>query len=193
MKREIEIRGVGGQGVILAAHTLGEACLKADIHCMIGEIHGMSQRGGSVLCTVRMGDVHGAQTKRIDCLLALEAMEALRSYNKLDENSYVVLNRRIIPTFAMSQGKEKLLSIEEIENLIRKRTNRIVILDSTRLAEEAGSVLTENVVMLGALSRTEILPFSDDILKGAICESVPERYVEANLRAFELGRAYRSS
>lgn len=189
MKREIEIRGVGGQGVILAAHTLGEACLKANLHCIIGEIHGMSQRGGSVLCTVRMGDVYGAQTRRIDCLIALEAMESLRSYEKLDEESFVILNKRLIPTFAMSQGKERQLSFDEVESKIRKRTNRVITLEATKLAEEAGSVLTENVVMLGALSTTGILPFSEDILKEAISESVPERYVDVNLRAFDLGRS----
>lgn len=189
MKREIEIRGVGGQGVILAAHTLGEACLKAGIHCVIGEIHGMSQRGGSVLCTVRMGDVYGAQTRGVDCLLALEALEALRSYDKLSEESHVILNRRLIPTFDMSQGKTKMMTVEEIEAQIRKRTERLTVLNATELAEKAGSVLTENVIMLGALSRTGILPFSNDALKEAITESVPARYAEVNLRAFELGKA----
>jgi indolepyruvate ferredoxin oxidoreductase beta subunit len=188
MKKEIELRGVGGQGVILAAHILGEACLKEDIHVVIGEIHGMSQRGGDVICTVRMGDVYGALTSRADCLIALEAMEALRSYDKLDEESCVILNKRLIPTFAMSQGKEKIFSINEIIELLKKKTGHITVIDAAKLAEEAGSVLTENVIMLGALSSTDILPFGDETLKRAIEESVPKRFVDVNLKAFEMGR-----
>ena len=188
MKREIEIRGVGGQGVILAAHTIGEACIKAGVHVVIGEIHGMSQRGGSVLCTVRLGDVRGAQTKRIDCLTSLEAMESLRSYGKLDSNSFAVINNRLIPTFSMSQGKEKQLTIEEVRTRIAQKTSRICMLDATSLAERSGSVLTENIVMLGAMSCTGVLPFGEDILKETISENVPKKYVEENLRAFELGK-----
>lgn len=188
MKREIEIRGVGGQGVILAAHTLGEACIIAGIHFVIGEIHGMSQRGGSVLCTVRLGDVCGAQTKRIDCLTSLEAMESLRSYGKLDRKSFVVMNSRLIPTFAMSQGKEKQPAIDEIKSRISERTDSICILDATSLAERSGSVLTENVVMLGAMSCTGALPFEENVLREAIVENVPQKYVEENMKAFELGK-----
>ena len=188
MKREMELRGVGGQGVILAAHILGEACLKEDIHIVIGEIHGMSQRGGDVICTVRMGDVYGAITRRADCLVAFEAMEALRSYNKLDKKSCVIVNKKLIPTFAMSQGKEKVFSINEVIELLKKKSENVIAIDATKLAEEAGSVLAENIIMLGALSATNVLPFGDEILKKAIAENVPKRFVDINLKAFELGK-----
>ena len=189
MKQEIELRGVGGQGAILAAHTIGEASLRGDLHAVIGEIHGMSQRGGSVLCTVRIGDVYGPMIERIDTLIAMEGMEALRSYGKLDEGSAVILNNRIIPTFMMSQGRERIFTIGEVVETLRKKTARIALLDATGLAEKAGSVLTENVVMLGAVSKFSPLPFDEEMLRLAIEASVPRRYIEENLRAFELGKS----
>lgn len=184
---DVLIVGVGGQGTILASNVLGEACLQEGLPVRGAETHGMSQRGGSVETHIRIGGQYGPLISpgTADLLISFDLLEAVRYHHFLKEDGTVVTNTgMIVPTSVFQQN----LEVPTEEALFAQLAGRTVIaVDAAGLAEEAGSILSQNVVMLGAAS--DYLPFSVESLKNAIAGLVPPKTVEINLKAFDLGRS----
>ena len=184
---DVLIVGVGGQGTILASNVLGQACLNEGLPVRGAETHGMSQRGGSVETHIRIGGQYGPLISpgTTDLLISFDLLEAVRYHHFLKEDGTVVTNTgMIVPTSVFQLNLE--VPIEEA--LFAQLSGRTVIaVDAASLAEEAGSILSQNVVMLGAAS--DYLPFSVESLKNAIAGLVPPKTVEINLKAFDLGRS----
>jgi len=184
---DVLIVGVGGQGTILASNVLGEACLQEGLPVRGAETHGMSQRGGSVETHIRIGGQYGPLISpgTADLLISFDLLEAVRYHHFLKEDGTVVTNiGMIVPTSVFQQN----LEVPTEEALFAQLSGRTVIaVDAAGLAEEAGSILSQNVVMLGAAS--DYLPFSVESLKNAIAGLVPPKTVEINLKAFDLGRS----
>lgn len=193
----IYMAGVGGQGLVLLSNVIGSACAAAGIRAITGEQHGLSQRSGSINVHLRIGEqvrsplipVAGA-----DAILALEALEALRYVEYLKRGGVVVMNSRVqhpvIETAAhMKDRAAKYMSAEDVRQRLSKVTDKIAVLDALTIARQAGNPLTENIVMLGALSTLEAFPVPEEALRKAVAETVPKKAVEVNLRAFELGKA----
>jgi len=182
---DVLIVGVGGQGTILASNVLGEACLQEGLPVRGAETHGMSQRGGSVETHIRIGGQYGPLISpgTADLLISFDLLEAVRYHHFLKEDGTVVTNiGMIVPTSVFQQN----LEVPTEEALFAQLSGRTVIaVDAAGLAEEAGSILSQNVVMLGAAS--DYLPFSVESLKNAIAGLVPPKTVEINLKAFDLG------
>lgn len=186
---KILVAGVGGQGALTAARFLGDACLASGLEVLVGQLHGMSQRGGSVECSVLVGP--GRSTfigaGEADVLLALEPLEALRALPRLSERSRVVVNLGTIVPFNLAMQGAPYPAISEILGALRAVTTRVYAVDGPALVKQVGVGRTLNVVLLGALAALGVLPFGPDALWQAVARHSPPRFLEANRRTFALG------
>ncbi len=185
---DILIVGIGGQGTILASNILGEACLIENRHVKGAETHGMAQRGGSVESHIRIGGEHGPLIPpgQADLLISFDLLEALRYSHYLKQGGKMVVNQRmVLPTSVFTQ-KIAVPSEEEIVASLKKHP--LCLLDADKMATEAGSPLSQNVVMLGAACSA--MPLKPESLLEAVKRLVPKKTVEINVKAFETGRAF---
>jgi len=184
--RNIMIVGVGGQGSLLASKLMGKALLIEGYDAKVSEVHGMSQRGGAVVTYVRYGDkVYSpiVDIGQAELIVSFELLEAARWINHLAPGGQVVTNTQKIDPIPVIMG-----AAEYPENLVEKMKTtgaKVDAFDALALAEEAGSSKTVNIVMMGRLSK--YFPFSKETWDKALEESVPEKFLEMNKRAFELG------
>ncbi|MEM2102107.1 MAG: indolepyruvate oxidoreductase subunit beta [Candidatus Bathyarchaeia archaeon] len=185
----VVLAGVGGQGVLLLAEVLGVAAVKDGFNVRVSEIHGMAQRGGAVVSDVRIGEKMLAPTVlegTADAIVGLEPMEALRNIKYANGKTLVLLNTATVKPCATSQN----MAYPELNAIIEKIclfTKNVVTIDATRVAESLGNVAVQNMVMLGAFVRIGNLPVKPETIKSSVCEVVPERFVDLNLKAFEAG------
>ncbi|MFA5772138.1 MAG: indolepyruvate oxidoreductase subunit beta [Thermoplasmata archaeon] len=196
MSYNIFLAGVGGQGLVLLSNIIGNACAKADKKAVTGEQHGLSQRSGTVSIHLRIGE--DAYSPLIpygnaDLLVSLEAIEALRYIEYLKPDGIIVMNKNImrpnVETWDLIfKKKQKYLVLDDITQRLKEITNKIAIIDAIQLAKEAGNPLTENVVFLGAISTLKILPIEEKYIRESIAETVPQKALEQNMRAFDLGK-----
>jgi indolepyruvate ferredoxin oxidoreductase beta subunit len=186
----IVLAGVGGQGTLLASEALGIAAVKDALNVRVSEIHGMAQRGGAVASTVRIGENVLAPTVlegQADVLLGFEPFETVRNLKYASEKTRVIMNTEKIPPTELAAKNVKYPSLDQIVQKVHLFTEKVVLIDAAQLAKKAGSSLTQNVVLLGALAGTGVLPVKKQSLIEAVRELVPTKHVEINLKAFELG------
>jgi len=187
-KVNIVLAGVGGQGVVTAANLLGKAAVKGKMNVFSSEVHGMAQRGGSVSCTVRMGDVSGPLVPNgsADVLLSTEPVETLRYITYANKKTKIITDIHPVIPFTVAVGGETYPSLEDI--FVELRTHgELCMIDALQIAEDVGAVITRNIVLLGALAGTDVLPFSSGVLLETILENVPEKYTSVNENAFTQG------
>ena len=193
----ILITGVGGQGVILMSELLGKTAVADGLRVRGSEILGMAVRGGSVTSVIRIGDgVYGPLIPmgKCDILIGMEPSEALRNITYLSKSSLVILNTVATVPFTVPLGQSGYPTLEETLEKLGKASGRIVKLDAAQIAQEAGSRLTTNIVMLGALFGSEQLPIKIATIKEAIQERFPAKVAPVNIKAFDLGyEAYRQA
>ncbi len=187
--KRLIIVAVGGQGNLLASKVLGEAALLADIPVRMSEIHGMAQRGGVVESAVVFGDADSTiiSDAEADVLLGFEPSETLRALNKCNADTVVITNTAPLPPFTVAIGKGTYPGIQELQELIRNKTARLIAFDAQALAKQAGNIMSLNMVLLGSLIQTGIMPVSADKVKEAIRTSTKKAFVDINIKAFELG------
>jgi len=186
----ILITGVGGQGVILMSELLGKAAIADGLMVRGSEILGMAVRGGSVTSIIRLGeDVYGPliPAGKCDIIIGMEPSEALRTAGFLSKSGMVILNTVPIVPFTVSLGQSGYPSLEQVLEKLNIITSKIIKLDANQIAREAGSLLAANVVMLGALFGTELLPLKIPTIKESIESRFPAKAVPVNLKAFDLG------
>ena len=190
MKNKINIvlTGVGGHGVITAANILGKAAVKAGINVYVSEVHGMAQRGGTVNCTVRIGNVSGPliASGTADAIISTEPIEVLRYIHYSNKNTKIITDITPVIPFTVSVGTEKYPDIKKVFQELEKY-GKLYKIDAVKIAKNAGDIIVKNIVMLGALSALDILPFKKEILLGTILENIPEKYQDMNKKAFEEG------
>jgi len=188
-KMDILITGVGGQGVVLASDIIGEAALSAGFDVKKTDTLGMAQRGGSVVSHVRLAErVWSPLIKEgeVDLLLAFEKLEAARWSHYLKKNAVAIINSYEQPPLSVSLGQEKYLTDDEIVAALKRRTDKIYLIDGNKKAQELGNVRTVNIFMLGCFAA--FAPLEIDVWKNTISARLPERLREINLKAFEMGR-----
>lgn len=186
----ILITGVGGQGVILMSELLGKAAIADGLSVRGSEILGMAVRGGSVTTIIRVGeDVYGPliPAGKCDIVIGLEPSEALRNAHFLSKSGLVILNTVPIIPFTVSLGQCSYPSLEQIVEKLNSITGKIIKLDAAQIAREAGSLLAANIVMLGALFGTELLPLKIATIKERIEARFPAKVAPVNIKAFDLG------
>jgi indolepyruvate ferredoxin oxidoreductase beta subunit len=183
---DVLIVGIGGQGTILASNILGGACLIEGRHVKGAETHGMAQRGGSVESHIRIDGEYGPLIVpgMAEVIIAFDMLEALRYSYYLKKNGIIVVNQQlVVPTSVFMQG----MTAPAMEDILQRLApHNLCCINAEELAQEAGSPLTQNIVMLGAASH--FLPLKPESLAGAVGRLVPPKTLELNRKAFELGR-----
>ena len=187
MTTNIMIVGVGGQGSLLASKLLGHLLLTRGYDVKVSEVHGMSQRGGSVVTYVKFGDkVYSPIIDKgeADFIVSFEKLEAARWIEYLKPDGRIIVNDQETDPMPVIIGAAKYP-----ENLIDKMRSAGAIVDDVDalgLARRAGSVKAVNIVLMGRLSR--YFDFSEDVWQKAIEDCVPAKFLELNKKAFSLGR-----
>ncbi|MBT4264578.1 MAG: indolepyruvate oxidoreductase subunit beta [Deltaproteobacteria bacterium] len=180
---------VGGQGNLLASKVLGEAALLSGVPVRMSEIHGMAQRGGVVESAIVFGDAKSTiiSDGEADLLVGFEPSETLRAIRRCNAKSVVVTNLTPLPPFTVTIGSGVYPDLDELQMLIRNKTKKLIALDAVKLAKEAGSVLSVNMVLLGSLIQTDVLPITAENVKTAIETKTKKAFVGTNIKAFDLG------
>lgn len=181
--------GVGGQGNLLASNLLGQAALDAGLPVVVSEIHGMAQRGGVVESAVIIGQAKSpiVSDAEADIIVSFEPVETLRILNKAHKDTLIITNTRPLPPFTVAIGQAAYPDPQETVKIIAKKVKRVVAFDGQALAEQAKNPLSLNMVMLGALFAHGDLPVPVASIKKMIKLNSKERFLEANLAAFDLG------
>ncbi len=184
------VTGVGGQGALLASNVLAEVGVRAGYDVKKAEVHGMSQRGGSVTSHVRWGEAVKSPVigrGEVDYLVALEKLEALRYVTMLRAGGTAVVGEFKVPPLSVSSGDDHYPDDAQLESVLGQVTQDYRFIPTLTLAKQAGSARAHNVVLLGALSAL-IDDVPPEIWLQVVEERVPQKYVELNRQAFELGR-----
>jgi indolepyruvate ferredoxin oxidoreductase beta subunit len=182
------ISGVGGQGVLLTSKIIAEAALLSGHDVKQSEVHGMAQRGGSVLSQVRFGDKVFSPIVaegEADLLIGFEPLETARYLHFLKDGGAVIYNTRTIGTIGVSIAAEKYPA--DVNDIIKSRAKTILPFDGTQLAVQAGDKRTLNLVLLGAALK--FLPLKEQVVLDAIVNTVPKKVLSINQKAFSAGRA----
>ena len=185
MTKNIMIVGVGGQGSLLASRILGNTVLNEGYDVKVSEVHGMSQRGGSVVTYVKFGDaVHSPIIDKgeADIILAFELLEAYRALPWLKQGGKIIVNRQQINPMPVITGAAQYP--EDIEGKLSAVAN-VTALDALSLAEQAGSAKAVNVVLIGLMAKNTDIPYEKWV--ETVKTTVPAKFLEINLKAFDLG------
>jgi len=187
---KLVIVAVGGQGNLLAARILGEAALNANVPVHMSEIHGMAQRGGVVESAIVFGDAQSSiiSDNEADVLVGFEPSETLRALKKCHKDTHVITNTQPIPPFTVAIGKGIYPEIQTMLSCIQSRTKSLKALNAFDIAIEVGHVMAVNMVLLGALCQTNVLPFSSQHVRHAIEQSTKKAFLSINLAAFDKGK-----
>jgi indolepyruvate ferredoxin oxidoreductase beta subunit len=186
------ITGVGGQGNVLASQLIGKALVRENFFVTIGETYGATQRGGAVMSHLRIS--REAQFSPLipegqaDIVVALEPVEALRVIGQYGNPSVcaVINSRPIFPT-AVTVGDAQYPSPDKIREAVRELAKAFWFVDATAVALTFGSPLFTNIIMVGAVAGTRLLPIGAGPFEEIIRENLPAKTLEANLKAFRRG------
>lgn len=189
MKLDTVFSGVGGQGVVVLSNIYCEAAMLDGFDVAKAEIHGMAQRGGSIVAYARIGDKVESpliETGKADVLVGFEILEAARVIPMLRRGGDVIVNMKYIqPNCMIAGGKPK--KTEELMQILRSRA-KVHEVDGVGIAEKLGNLLVVNTILLGALSALPEIPVKQESFQQAIASRLKEKYINLNLKAFELGR-----
>lgn len=185
MTKNIMIVGVGGQGTLLASRILGNTVINEGFDVKLSEVHGMSQRGGSVVTYVKYGDkVYSPIVDKgeADIILAFELLEAYRALPYLKKGGKIIVNDQKIDPMPVISGLAQYP-----ENIIEKlgAACDCTVVDALSLAKEAGNTKSVNVVLIGVMAKSTDIPYEKWV--ETVKATVPAKFLEANLKAFELG------
>jgi len=184
----IVICGVGGQGIILASNVLCHVAFLEGLDVKKSEVHGMAQRGGSVITHVRFGErVYSPLIEQgtSDYILAFEKLEALRYMNYLKKKGKVIVDNREIPPMSVLVGQSRYP--EDINERL-KRSSKTYFINAADAALELGNIRVVNIILLGVLSA--FLDFKKEAWVKAISKNIKDRYVGLNISAFECGQEF---
>ncbi|MFH2093992.1 MAG: indolepyruvate oxidoreductase subunit beta [Pseudomonadota bacterium] len=183
------IVAVGGQGNLLASKILGEAALISGVKVRMSEIHGMAQRGGIVESAIVFGEATSSiiSNSEADILIGFEPVETLRALNRCGKHTQVITNTAILPPFTVAIGEGVYPKVEDVKKLIKAKCASLVAVDAMALAKKAGSPMSVNIVLLGALMQTGSLGFTKENVIEAIRRRTKPAFLDMNLNAFELG------
>jgi len=187
--KRLVIVAVGGQGNLLASSVLGEAALLNGLPLNMSEIHGMAQRGGVVESALVFGNARSTiiSEGEADILVGFEPAETLRALGKCNADTTVITNLAPLMPFTVNIGLGVYPDLQELQKLIRSKTAKLIAFNAAALAKEAGNVLAVNMVLLGALIQTNVLPLTAENVKEAMKRKTKQQFLDSNLKAFELG------
>ncbi len=185
--KSVMIVGVGGQGSLLASRILGNVLLSQGFDVKMSEVHGMAQRGGSVVTYVKYGKkVYSptVETGQADIIISFELLEGARYLSYLKKGGKVIINNQEIEPMPVITGAMEYP--KEIPAKMKELGIDCSIVNALEVAKQVGSSKAVNVVLMGALSNT--MEFDEQVWLDAVKQSVPEKFLEMNLKAFTMGR-----
>jgi indolepyruvate ferredoxin oxidoreductase beta subunit len=189
MNLDIVFSGVGGQGVVVLSDIYCEAAMLDGFDVAKAEIHGMAQRGGSIVAYARIGNKVESpliETGKADAIVGFEILETARALPMQKKNGAVIVNMKYIPPNCMVAGA-KPKKTEDLMSLLRVRA-LVHEVEGIGIAEKLGNMLVVNTVLLGALSALPEIPVKVESFQQAIAGRFKEKYISLNLKAFQLGR-----
>ena len=180
MKIEIVCAGIGGRGVLMASSVLMEAAIRAGQHALASDEYGMSQRGGSVVSLIKIGDFKSPLIGRenADILLAFEESEFYRNLTFVKKGGVIIINT------------SKVLLQEGLQKLLKKRNIKSFLMNADGIAVDSHTIQASNMALLGFFSHLSIGPFTFQNIRDTIREKTKGRFVEKNLEVFDLGYKY---
>ncbi|WP_432406196.1 indolepyruvate oxidoreductase subunit beta [Wukongibacter sp. M2B1] len=184
--KNILIVGVGGQGTLLTSKVLGNLALNLGKDVKLSEVHGMAQRGGSVVTHVKFGDrVYSplVEVGEADIIMAFEKLEALRWIQYLKADGELIVNNQSIKPMPVITGSQKYP--DRIIDKLKKLTNRIHTVDALSVAREIGNIRIVNTVLVGVLAKK--MDIAKEYWINTLKNTVPEKTIDINLKAFEIG------
>lgn len=188
--KSIMIVGVGGQGSLLASRIIGNVLLSQNFDVKVSEVHGMSQRGGSVVTYVKYGDEVCSPVVNkgeADIIISFEQLEAARWLPYLKKGGHLVTSTQQIDPMPVITGAA--VYPDDIIGKIKALGIDVIAVDALSLAEQAGTAKASNVVLMGVVSTK--MPFDESVWQAAIEQCVPPKFLELNKKAFALGREVR--
>ncbi|MHA1224326.1 MAG: indolepyruvate oxidoreductase subunit beta [Candidatus Heimdallarchaeaceae archaeon] len=189
---QMVIVGVGGQGILTISDIITIAAQRKGLHILGSEVHGMAQKGGSVITNLKIGTELFSPTIPIGSakvLIGIEENETLRFLKYLEPGGLVITSRTVLYPVQWKKDKDAAIRAhEKLEENFQKFDVKVVRVDAEKLANEAGLALAQNIVLLGTLSQMEGFPLTEEELIEALKIRVPSKYLEQNLKAFELGK-----
>ncbi len=193
MKTNLDVvfSGIGGQGVVVLSDIFCEAALLDGFDVAKAEIHGMAQRGGSIVAYARIGEKVQSpliEQGKSDLILGFEVLETVRALPMLKAKGTVIVNTKYIPPATVLQASCKPVTIEALIDMLQKKAGRTYKVDGLALANKLGNSMVVNTILLGALSAIPENPVSQKSFEKAISGRFKEKYVSLNLKAFQLGR-----
>ncbi|MCF2142419.1 MAG: indolepyruvate oxidoreductase subunit beta [Candidatus Heimdallarchaeota archaeon] len=196
-KLKVHVTGMGGQGIGSTTRVLEVAAKLVGLSVMTMETHGLAQRGGVVVSDLAIGydptESPLCAFGEADIIIALEALEALRSMPHLKPKGIAVVNTTTYQplTVRISKGKILYPTLEAIEAELKRIASKVLLVPAQKGAQKLGVSRTMNMLLIGALvANTTILPFSKEEIIAGMKTILPEKYVEVNIRAFEKGLSY---
>ena len=161
------------------------------LNVVMSEVHGMAQRGGTVITELKIGEVQSPLIKEgaADLLIAFEPAEALRSLNKVGRDSFVIVNSSPVIPFTVSLGISEYPELSSVFEELKTKIKNLLIIDAHKIAKKSGSIISENMVLLGAAAATPEFPIDKDLIIQSMKENLPPKSIETNLKAFESGFA----
>ena len=188
--KSIMIVGVGGQGSLLASRIIGNVLLSQGYDVKVSEVHGMSQRGGSVVTYVKYGDkVYSPVIEKgeADIIVSFELLEAARWVSYLKKNGHLITSTQTLDPMPVITGNAEYPA--DIAEKIEALGIDIIAADALSLAEKAGNAKASNVVLMGVIASK--MSFDENVWKDAIRTCVPEKFLELNLKDFDLGKNFK--
>lgn len=188
----IVIAGVGGQGNILVSGILAKAASLENLKVTVGESYGMSQRGGSVSSHIRLSrlTLYGPIIPAgcADVIVGFEPVEAARAALEFGSPSVkIILNPRPVYPVGVLMQKDTYPEIIDLIRKLEKISTQVLVIESTKLATQAGSPVVQNIVMVGALAGSGYLPIPKETFEQVINDVVPQKVLDLNQRAFKMG------
>lgn len=190
MKYTVQIVGVGGQGVLMASMVLGNAAMNSGYKVAMSEVHGMAQRGGSVLSTLRFGDDVISPLEAVgnaDLIMGFEPVETVRNLPLANKDSVILMNLDPVLPSMVAAGFEEYPDIEKLKKAVTDVNPNLKTIDATRIAIDAGKAVAANAVMIGAVAAMDGFPLSKEVLLDALKMQVPQKFLDLNIKAFEMG------
>ena len=191
MKLDLVFSGIGGQGIVVLSDIFCEAALLDGFDVAKAEVHGMAQRGGSIIAYARIGDNVEApliERGKADVILGFEILETARVLPMLKKGGTVVVNTKYIPPNCTVEGSTAFKKPKDLIGILRKKALKVHEVDGEGIATKLGNVLVVNTVLLGALSALPENPVTPDSYKKALAARFKEKYADLNLKAFQSGR-----
>jgi indolepyruvate ferredoxin oxidoreductase beta subunit len=190
LKLDVVFTGVGGQGVVVLSDIFCEAAMLDGFDVAKAEIHGMAQRGGSIVAFGRIADKVESpliETGRADAIVGFEILETARTLPMLKPNGAVIVNTKYIPPSSFAKGV-KPQTPQQLLDLIKSKAQTVHEVDGNGIAQKVGNNLVVNTVLLGALSALPAIPVKRESFERAMETKLKPKFLNLNLMAFQLGR-----